>query len=320
MLTQDSIAKPLWKLACPVCHEELRSESNAYSCRSCGKRYSVADGVVRFADNDRFYEERYEPTVVKFMPNERTPWGRFLLYLISMHYLWYIRKYIPAGAQVLDVACGAGMQYLAQRYRMAGLEVSLRSARVMAGVYELSLQAGADAIPLADQSVDAVVSRFFLEHVPVATKLDLIRELKRVLKPGGVLVTLQDCECSNWLWQWAKKDRVLFQKHFVENDGHYGLLYPSENLQLFREAGFEIVRCYGANKTPLVTLSMLEWMQSYRGKAKVANLMFGAAHVVAGNRLSNLLYTSAMTLFDDVVEPLMPLDHARYLLCTCRVP
>ena len=280
----------------------------------------MRDQVVCFTENDNFYEARYEPVVWKFRPNERSVWGRFALYLVSMHYLWYIWKYVPAGARVLDVACGAGMEYLARRYRMAGLELSHRSARVMAGVYDLSLQAGAAGIPLADQSVDAVVSRFFLEHVPVAAKLELIREMKRILKPGGVLVSLQDCDCNNWLWQWAKRDPELFQKHFVENDGHYGLLHPSRNLQLFREAGFEVVKYYGANKTPLVTLSMLEWMQSYRAKSKTANLALGLAHSVAKNRLSNLFYTSAMTVFDDMTGPLLPLDHARYLLCVCQTP
>jgi predicted SAM-dependent methyltransferase len=42
-------------------------------------------------------------------------------------------------------------------------------------------------LPLADGSVEAIFSEHLLEHLPLATALDLIRECHRLLAPGGTL-------------------------------------------------------------------------------------------------------------------------------------
>jgi SAM-dependent methyltransferase len=212
------------------------------------------------------------------------------------------------------------MRYLPSRGTVAGVDVSLASARKMAKVYDLGLQSSALRIPLASKSVDAVVSRFFFEHVPVSDKGTLLIEIRRVLRPGGWLITQQDCECENSLWKWAKQDPDLFQRHIIEHDGHFGLISTSENLELFREAGFEVIQYHASNKTPLVSLSMLEWMQPYRQKSLIANVLLGLASHVNRNKILNTAYTFGTTLLDDFVEPFLPLARARYLLCACRVP
>lgn len=308
-----------WPLVCPDCQAPLCYDNNTYNCLHCGKGYPVKDGVVCFVGQDAFYEERYPPMPLNFQPDERLPWELALLYLVSMHYLWYIRKYVPHMSRILDVACGAGMRYLPTLGSVAGLEVSFSSARQMAQVYDLSLQANALKIPLAGGAVDAIVSRFFLEHVPTKDKMLLLSEFRRVLKPGGWLVTLQDCDCNNPLWRWAKQDPNLFQKHFIENDGHYGLVCPSENIALFRKAGFEIITYRASNKTPLVHLSMFQWMMPYRGKSRLVDAMLMLASVAHRSRWLGQAFTMAVTLIDDLMEPYLPLDHARYLLAVCRV-
>ncbi len=307
-----------WPLICPDCGKLLAKSSKSYLCRGCGRVYNIIDDVVQFVPEDPFYENRYAPQPLHFLPNKNTLWGRALLYLVSMHYFWYIQKYIPRGSRILDVAGGAGSYYLANHGQMAGLEVSMSSAREMAKIYDLTLQASALRIPLANSSVDAIVSRFFLEHVPQNDKARLLAEFHRVLKPGGWLITLQDCDSNNFLWRWAKKDSKLFRERFIENDGHYGLMYASENLALFKEADFEILRYYASNKTPFVSLSMIQWMQPYRNKSFLASVLLALGSVLARNKWLNHAYTFAMTLVDDIMEPFLPLDHARYLLAVCR--
>jgi len=309
-----------WSLVCSNCHTALGRNLNECICTGCGRRYPIEAGVIRFMDRDAFYENRYEPGTLNFLPNERTPWGQALLYLVSMHYFWYIRRYIPMGSKIIDLACGGGMRYLTTRGSVAGVEVSMASARKMAEVYDLGLQTSALQIPLASGSVDAVVSRFFFEHVPAADKRPLLAEIRRVLRPGGWLITQQDCECDNSLWQWAKQDPDLFQRRFIDNDGHLGLITASENLALFRACGFEVVNYHASNKTPLVSLSMLEWMQPYREKSRTANFWLGLAAVVNRNKFLSTAYIFGTTLLDDILEPLLPLNGARYLTCICRVP
>jgi hypothetical protein len=80
-----------------------------------------------------------------------------------------------------------------------------------------------------------------------------------------------------------------------------------------------VVNYHASNKTPLVSLSMLEWMQPYRDKSRSANFWLGLAAIVNRNKILNTAYTFGTALLDDILEPLLPLDKARYLLSACQV-
>ena len=318
MTSFDSPAAINWPLSCPSCHVPLEHVHSGYRCAVCGSVYAANGRVIDFVGADAFYEGRYATSPLTFVPKDGSLLGKIWLYQYCQHYLWYVAQHVPRGGRLLDVAGGAGMRYLGVHWRVAGLEVSSVHALEMTKHYELALHADAMSIPLETASLDAVVSRFFLEHVRCEDKAKLLSEFGRVLKPGGWLITMQDCECDNRLWRWARRDANLFREHFIENDGHYGLMYPSANLQLFEQTGFEVVKHHAPNKTPLVTPSMLEWMQSYRSKSGLANALLGGAHFVYRNRWLSHAYSIIMTLWDDVVERLLPLDHARYLVAVCQ--
>lgn len=312
--------KSVWKLVCPECKNALRCQPNYYLCESCNREFRVDQGVIRFTEPDKFYEGRYPPEILKFDPDEKSVFGLLLLFFTGMHYFWFIRKFVAQGNRTLDLASGAGMCFLARRYQMAGLDVSLSSASKMSQLYSLSLQCDAKKIPFPDGGLDAIVSRFFFEHVPAGEKPELLQECWRLLKPGGWLIVLQDCESNNPLWRWARRDPALFDRNFIQRDGHFGLLYPSQNLALFEQVGFKVIQKYGANKTCLVTPSMFGWMQDYRQKGSIANLLLGLAGLTNRYRLLNLFYSVVMTAWDDLAEKLLPLDHARYLLTACQKP
>jgi demethylmenaquinone methyltransferase / 2-methoxy-6-polyprenyl-1,4-benzoquinol methylase len=103
------------------------------------------------------------------------------------------------GARVLDVATGTGMvaaELLARRgdCTVVGLDQSaemLAGARArFAGDRRVELIEGqAERLPFADQSFDALTFTYLLRYVedPAAT----LRELARVLKPGGRLSSLE---------------------------------------------------------------------------------------------------------------------------------
>jgi SAM-dependent methyltransferase len=86
-----------------------------------------------------------------------------------------------AGKRVLDVASGAG--FGTQMLRQAG-------ARAVALDYDdeavADVRGDATRLPLADATLDVVVSFETLEHVADAQAM--VREIRRVLKPGGTLV------------------------------------------------------------------------------------------------------------------------------------
>ncbi|MBD9371748.1 class I SAM-dependent methyltransferase [Rhizobium sp. ARZ01] len=100
---------------------------------------------------------------------------------------------VRAGNHVLDVACGTGALTLAVASIVgpAGSVVGLDANPEMLDVARKKdtriewLEGAAEALPLADDSFDAVVSQFglmFFQDRPQA-----LREMMRVLKPGGRL-------------------------------------------------------------------------------------------------------------------------------------
>ncbi|SIN82597.1 malonyl-ACP O-methyltransferase BioC [Salinivibrio sp. ES.052] len=93
---------------------------------------------------------------------------------------------------VLDVGCGTGyfaQRWLTQAKTVIGLDLSapmLATAKARCGDAMLGLQADAEHLPLADNSVDLAFSSLALQwcddlHVPLA-------ELSRVVKPGGQIL------------------------------------------------------------------------------------------------------------------------------------
>ena len=67
----------------------------------------------------------------------------------------------------------------------------LRRARAKADAVGVELElheALADAIPLADESVDCVISTLVFHHLPPTVKRDALVEARRVLGPGGRLL------------------------------------------------------------------------------------------------------------------------------------
>jgi SAM-dependent methyltransferase len=95
------------------------------------------------------------------------------------------------GREVADVGCGDGALVRALRERGAaaiGVEVSEEAvarayARHPGGRY---LVGSADALPLADRSVDACLMMRSLHHVPAEAMGAAFAELHRVLRPDGV--------------------------------------------------------------------------------------------------------------------------------------
>ena len=184
--------------------------------------------------------------------------------------------------------------------------------------YELVAQANMLALPFPDQDYDAIVSAYVWEHVALADRTRALSELYRVLRPGGRIVFLFDVACHNPLFRWYRRRPERFRASFVERDRHYGLERASDNLRRLREAGFDVVAFHAANKTPLQYPPVYEW-----GAQLDDWLSLGLAKMFGGlsrYRLTNVAYCSAVTLIDDAVERLLPLDWARLMLFVAQRP
>jgi ubiquinone/menaquinone biosynthesis C-methylase UbiE len=101
-------------------------------------------------------------------------------------------------ARILDVACGTGsaLNQLALAHPSEnywGLDLSPfylhHAGRRLSHVRNLSLVAeNAERMPLADASFDVVSSVFLFHELPARARHNVFLEMRRVLKPGGLLV------------------------------------------------------------------------------------------------------------------------------------
>jgi SAM-dependent methyltransferase len=169
-------------------------------------------------------------------------------------------------------------------------------------------------MPFLDSTYDLITSCYAFEHFKPDEKRILLNQCHRVLKPGGKIVMLFDCDNDNLLFRWLKKDASLYKKRIIEHDSHYGLQKPSENIKLIENAGFKILDYRAANKTFFQHLPVFGWMEPYGEISKLAAWASKIAFCIRRYRLPNLAYQAFVTVLDDIVEKFLPLDYGRILL------
>jgi ubiquinone/menaquinone biosynthesis C-methylase UbiE len=106
---------------------------------------------------------------------------------------WMLSDFdVPPGARVLDLATGVGAMagWLLERFvgiDLVGVDLSphqLAWARRNHPTLRV-LRADASRLPFADATFDRVHCSWLLEHVPAAVAVKILREVRRLLRPGG---------------------------------------------------------------------------------------------------------------------------------------
>ncbi len=109
--------------------------------------------------------------------------------------------------RLLDVGCGTGrfLDFVKQAWpRLPALGLDLSEAYIGEARRHLRrwgwldlMVANGEAVPLADESQDAVTSIFMLHELPPKVRRTMFRELARVLKPGGRLIALDSLQVGD---------------------------------------------------------------------------------------------------------------------------
>lgn len=287
-----------------------------YHCGVCQSDYPVDDGVLCLLEkNDQFYEGAYQ-NHVGFLPRDERLRSVWPLWLINSGYPWVVRRQVPKDSLVVELGCAGGVSYFGKRYRMVGCDLSRSSLKRLQGMYAALLQVdAATCIALADQSVDAVVSSYFWEHIPPLLKPRILRECARILKPGGKLIFLYDVETNNPLIRHYKtREPALYRQLFIDGDGHLGYESPADNAQQFRAAGFSAVERRGMEKS---------FVQSPAAYTKLAEFGGGAPRLFRwakwlGKKPLFYPYTAITRMVNTVIDPLLPTDWARIELVVCE--
>ena len=123
--------------------------------------------------------------------------------------------------KLLDVGCGSKPYkdtYFSAATSYVGVDYASEKSRP-------DIIASALSLPLDNESFDTVVSTELLEHVP--DPLRALREMHRVLKPGGHLIL---------------STPMYWPRHEIPHDY---FRYPYDGLlYLVKESGFELVRIF----------------------------------------------------------------------------
>ncbi|HSP98492.1 MAG TPA: glycosyltransferase [Candidatus Dormibacteraeota bacterium] len=157
------------------------------------------------------------------------------------------------GERVLDVACGTGFELgllgALRSVRAVGVDAAtqaLQSARDRNGDAALA-RARLDRLPFADAVFDKILCAETLEHVP--DDAAALRELWRVLRPGGALAVSVPYADFPFAWDPISRARLAVGAPILNRDGvvgigtgHLRLYWPEQLRACATAAGFAVER------------------------------------------------------------------------------
>lgn len=124
---------------------------------------------------------------------------------------WILRKRYPVAVDrnILDVGCGTGMNHsmlkdFGRVYSMDAADEALSFTR-QRGV-DLLAAGNVEQLPFSENSIDLVTALDILEHTD--HDLDALRELRRVIKPGGTLLVTVPA----YGFLWSEHDEALHHR------------------------------------------------------------------------------------------------------------
>jgi SAM-dependent methyltransferase len=159
---------------------------------------------------------------------------------------------LSPGLRVLDAGCGNGLYLRGLRDRQVrAIGCDLSTGMLRAASHPALLNADIAALPVRDGAVDIVLAIHMLYHVP--DRETAIRELRRVLAPGGTCIAVTNGS------QHTRTLRTLIE-HAVRQETPGWQLRPAthaftaENAPAQLRAAFESVTCVRPASNPPVII------------------------------------------------------------------
>lgn len=207
------------QLRCPACHAALRFGTRFCLCEGCGAQYLTLGGIPLLvrnqaahlasidaarAANPVWYEHEQPPEAA-------SPWRHHLRrrrqYVTSVLRREMVKRGLDLSCRLLDLGCGDGnnMNWLCEfSSNLYGSDYNLvrliRARRKMPTAH--IFLANILDYPAEDDFFDVVYFNHVIEHIP--NDLAALQAIRRILKPGGLLVLGAPNE-GCWWWQLAYK-------------------------------------------------------------------------------------------------------------------
>ena len=184
----DKVALPgmlsqnlLDNLICPKCQGQLISENDSFACRDCSQLYEVKNNIPFLLEYEGkgFIDESADALI-----------NRLKVFFKKSPFLFRVLSFI-FGVSFVGKTANQAIENIGEGKIIVNLGSGVNVVRedaVNIDFYpfrNVDIVADAGRLPLKDSSVDAVVCESLLEHVADPAKV--ILEIKRVLKPGGLV-------------------------------------------------------------------------------------------------------------------------------------
>lgn len=146
----------------------------------------------------------------------------------------FFQQYVDATSTVLDMGCGWGEFINAIRAETRyGMDLNPDSAAHLDDGVKLLAQDCSQEWPIADDALDVVLTSNFLEHLPTKAHVErTIKQVRRCLKPGGILICL------------GPNIRHLSGEYWDFWD-HHVMISDRSLSELLRMNEFVVERCHG---------------------------------------------------------------------------
>jgi ubiquinone/menaquinone biosynthesis C-methylase UbiE len=199
----------------------------------------------------------------------------------------FVLPYLAPGMSLVDCGCGpgtitVGLASLVKPGRVRGIDIEGSQFRLgMAGAEELGLDnvefevGDVHGLDLASESADVVFANGLLYHLcdPVRALI----EMKRVLKPGGILAIRDYDDEGTMFWPTSgalKAYKELFVRIMLRNGSnpHFG----RQHRELLRRVGFdriEISASYDVYSSGEATRSLGEYGYDFLHEASIVELV-----------------------------------------------
>lgn len=232
-------------LACPRCLSRLRCGQGSLVCDSCAESFQVVEDIPCFAPTNDFYEAYASDGFALYKASP--PGLKGVILQVLPFWSWrewrFWRDVVPQCDRLLDIGCGRGRQIFAERARATiGFESAISFASECATHYDSVIVGDLPRLPFGSETFDVVVSSHVIGHVPVERKDQLITEVARMLKPGGVTAHIIETDSVHPAVVAAKSRPEAYRQKFIEQHGHIGLESAEVAIRRFEHHGFRLQR------------------------------------------------------------------------------
>ena len=192
----------------------------------------------------------YWNNIYKSITNQKPtydPWLDKYKYILTKH----------KDTTIIDLGCGSGSDtlYLTERnYKVLSCDYSEEALNIVkrdipnSKIMQLDLT---EKLPFKDESISVIIADLSLHYFNNVTTKNIIKEIKRVLKPNGYIIgRVNSVNDINYGAQSGKE----IEKHFYLNESGYKRFFDKEDIEYYfnefkiKDCSEESMTRYGSEK------------------------------------------------------------------------